>query len=491
MALTPRMDPYARLLFRLYEALVLLSILRPVNGSHLVTQLSNYTIQDARRRFLRNLCFLCDYRKGGCSTTSMAVEECQDCYVFWVSSNEGPSDEVTRHLGDVLAHVQRFSSGIEDRATSEEALMSMCTAFASSRIKHLNRILRNAAMKCRISLEGDQEVQNHGVMNWLRRFENLDFSELSICRVAYGVRNDEELRQIEQLGQESEDDAGVTQTALAFRAVKHMIGRLAAYVRAVSQILDDGSRLRRLLMDNRVVCSVHRPASAAVPETDAHTTLSGVLKRLLPDRDRRYEPYLSILTNLDSQVHISSSLHKKFESGTIKPIVHAEVQLLHHFYSAGRRYAAKDRYIACSKPACICCELYFRHHPGRVSLLDSHRKAYLNWGVLSLVGGAQNPKWSDHRKILNDVVGDLKSMVIDQISGLQILSHDHQDTLTQITASQGGVDSGSDSEADTFANIGEAELPDNYNTIDLQNLSLGVVAGSGGENEAGNGGALL
>ncbi|KAK2005680.1 hypothetical protein LZ32DRAFT_671651 [Colletotrichum eremochloae] len=461
MALTPRMDPYVRLLFRLYEALVLLSILRPVNGSHLVTQLSNYTIQDARRRFLRNLCFLCDYRKGGCSTTAIAVEERQDRYVFWVSSNEGPSHRVTRHLGDVLAHVQRFTSHIEDRATSEEALMAMCTAFASLRIKHLNRILRNAATKCRVSLEGAQEGHYHGVMNWLRRFEDLDLSVLSICRVAYDARNDEELRQIEQLGQESEDDAGVTQTALAFRTVKHMIGRLAAYVRSVSQILDDGNRLQRLLTNHRIVCSVQCPASAAVPEADAHTTLGGILKRLLPDRDSRYGPYLRILTNLDSQVHISSSLHEEFESGTIEPRVHAEVQLLHHFHSAGRRYAAKDRYIACSKPACICCELYFRHHPARVSLLDSHRKAYLNWGVLSLVGGAQNPKWFDHRKILNDVVGDLKSIVIDQISELRVLSHDHQDTLTQITASQGGVDGDSDSEADTFANIGEAELPDN------------------------------
>ncbi|GKT52472.1 uncharacterized protein ColSpa_12653 [Colletotrichum spaethianum] len=339
--------------------------------------------------------------------------------------------------------------------------MTICTAFASSRIKNINRILRNAAIKCRVSLEGAQEGQNHGVMNWLRRFEDLDFSELFICRVAYDARNDEELRQIEQLGQESENGASVTQTTLGFRAVKHMIGRLAAYVRAVSQILDDGSRLRRLLTDHRIVCSVQRPASAAIPEADAHTTLGGVLKRLLPDRDSRYEPYLRILTNLDSQVHISSSLHEEFEPGTIEPSVHAEVQLLHHFYSAGRRYAAKDRYITCSKPAFICCELYFRHHPARVSLLDSHRKAYLNWGVLSLVGGAQNPKWFDHRKILNDVVGDLKSMVIDQILELRILSHDHQDTLTQITASQGGVDSGSDSEADKFANIGEAELPDN------------------------------
>ncbi|KAK1574183.1 uncharacterized protein LY79DRAFT_524315 [Colletotrichum navitas] len=497
MALTPRMDPYARLLFRLYEALVLLSILRPVNGSHLITQLSSYTIQDARRRFLKNLCFLCDYKKGGDSTTAIAVEEREDCYVFWVSSNEGPGESVTRHLSDVLDHVQRFASHSEDRVTSEEALLVMCTAFASLRIRQLIRILRNAARRCRVSLEGAQNEHNDGVKNWLRSFEDQNSSELSMCRAAYRARNDEELRQIEQLGQESEDTPGVMQTAPAFRAVKHMIGRLAAYIRAVSQLLDDGSRLRKLLMDYRIVYSVQCPASAAVPEADPHTTLSGVLKRLLPNQDDRYPLYLRFLTHLDKQVHIESRLHKEFKSGKLEPGVHAEVQLLHHFYSERRQFAAKDRYIACSKPACICCELYFRHHPAKVCLLDSHRRAYPNWGILSLAGGADNPQWLEYRKTINDVVGDLKFMFLDQISELRILSCERQDTLTQITTSQGSVDGDSDSEMDTFANSNNVESTTLYpdvnlnNTAGLQSLSLDVQVSSDDEVEIGSGATLL
>ncbi|EFQ34197.1 uncharacterized protein GLRG_09341 [Colletotrichum graminicola M1.001] len=461
MALTPRMDPYARLLFRLYEALVLLSILRPVNGSHLITQLSSYTIQDARRRFLKNLCFLCDYKKGGGSTTAIAVEEREDCHVFWVSSNEGPGGGITRHISDVLDHVQRFASHSEDRVTSEEALLVMCTAFASLRIRQLIRILRNAARKCRVSLEGAQKEHNDGIMNWLRSFEDNNSSELSMCRAAYCARNDEELRQIEQFGQESEETPDVMQTLPAFRAVKHMIGRLAAYIRAVSQLLDDGSRLRKLLMDYRIVYSVQCPASAAVPEADPHTTLSGVLKRLLPNQDIRYPQYLRFLADLDKQVHLESRLHREFEPGKLEPGVHAEVQLLHHFYSEKRQFAAKDRYIACSKPACICCELYFRHHPAKVCLLDSHRKVYPNWGILSLEGGAENPHWLEYRRTINGVVGDLKFMVLDQISELQILSCERQDTLTQITTSQGSVDGDSDSEMDTFGNFGKIETPVN------------------------------
>ncbi|KAK1998018.1 hypothetical protein LX36DRAFT_749342 [Colletotrichum falcatum] len=489
MALTPRLDPYARLLFRLYEVLVLLSILRPVSGSHLVTRLGNYTLQDARRRFLRNLCFLCDYQKGGDSTTAMAVEEREDCYVFWVSSNEGPGEEVTRHLGDVLCHVQRFVNRSEDRAASEGALMAICTTFASPRITQLTRILRNASIKCRVCLEGAQEEHNEDVVNWLRRFEGQNQSELSVCRAAYRVRNDEELRQVEQRGQESEDSPDVMRTASAFRTVKHVIGRLAAYPRAVSQLLDDGSRLRKLLMDHRIVRSVPRPASAAVPAADPHTTLGGVLKRLLPDRDIRYEPYLGYLAHMDSQVDIESALRTEFGSRR-EPGVHAEVQLLHHFYDGRRRYAAKDRYVACSKPACVCCELYFRHHPARVCLLDSHRKAYLNWGVLSLAGGVNDAEWVEWRRILNDVVGDLKGIVLDQISELQVSRLERRDTLTQITASQNGVVGDSDSEMEAFGNAGEVQVAEHHPSIGLGNHLLDEEVGSESGVGVENGAAL-
>ncbi|KAK1948659.1 hypothetical protein LY78DRAFT_595389, partial [Colletotrichum sublineola] len=119
--------------------------------------------------------------------------------------------------------------------------------------------------------------------NWLQSVEEQNSSELSICWAAYCARNNEELRQIKQLGQESKDTADVMQAAPAFRAVQHMIGRLAAYVCAVSQLLDGRSCLRKLLIDRCIVYSTKRPVSTVVPRADSYTTLSGVLRCLLPD----------------------------------------------------------------------------------------------------------------------------------------------------------------------------------------------------------------
>lgn len=161
MALKPRMEPYTRLLFRLYEALSLLFIIRPIGGPHVVSQLGNYTTQDVRRRFLKNLAFLCDYKKGGSTATAIAVENCYDCYVFWVASNEGAGDKVVDFLKDVLNSLRMFCEPINelDRATAEEVLLVRCTAFASDRLRQEARILRNSARKCRLSLgNGDEEI---------------------------------------------------------------------------------------------------------------------------------------------------------------------------------------------------------------------------------------------------------------------------------------------------------------------------------------------
>ncbi|KAK1673150.1 hypothetical protein BDP55DRAFT_556971 [Colletotrichum godetiae] len=435
MALTPRMEPYARLLFRLYEALVLLSIIRPIGGAHVVSRLGNYTTQDVRRRFLKNLAFLCDYRKGGSTAAAIAVEDRSDCYVFWVALNEGAGDKVMDFLKDVLKRLRVFCERFDDRVTAEEALVARCTVFGATRLRQESRILRSSANKCRISLESSVEEADAKLIKWLRRFED-NTPDAILCRTAYRSRKDHEMRRIEQLGhcQDSEDFAHPDDITKAFRAVRHMIGRLAARIRSVNQLLDDSKRMENLLKTYQVA-AVRRPISASVPEADAHTTLPRILNRILPETDSRYNSYLGFLQRMNPQVDIEARLHNKFEVGGLLTCIHAEVQMLHHFFESGRRYVSADRYIACSKPACVGCESYTRHHPARVTLLDAHKKVYPNWGIVSLVGGKQNPGWINQRKIINDVIGDLKPMVIDHLGELHAATLRRPDSLTEITAS--------------------------------------------------------
>lgn len=277
---------------------------------------------------------------------------------------------------------------------------------------------------------------------------------LAICQTAYDSRNDEEMRIIERLGQEHQDANTPSPTALAppFHTVRHFIGRLAARVRTVRQVFEDGSRLSALLQSYRVA-AVPKPASATVSEADNLTTLDGVLRRLLPARDDRYEDYLQYLTAMDQQVGLESRLRAKFEPGALKSCVHAEVQMLHHFYDGGLRFADRDRFVACSKLACVCCDLYFSNHPARVALLGSHQKAYSNWGIMMLPDGAKSPKWIDQRKVLSDVVVELKSAVVDQIEERQQSSLNHPDSISQITPSLVDGDDYSGSGTDPFGDV--------------------------------------
>ncbi|OHF02101.1 hypothetical protein CORC01_02680 [Colletotrichum orchidophilum] len=467
MALTPRMNPYLRLLFRLYEALVLLSIIRPVGGPHVVSQLGNYTLQDIRRRFFKNLAFLCDYKKGGSSTTAIGVEDSIDCYIFWVASNEGAGDRVVHFLKETLEKLQKFVERVDDRAAAEDGLVAWCTAFASERIKQEARILRNSATKCQNSPKGSDEEAG------------------ALCRAAYRSRNDDEMRRIEQLGQESEDVLHPAPVTAAYRAVRHMVGRLAARIRSVNQLLDDASRMETFL-ETYQVRAVERPISAEVPAADAHTTLPRILNRIIPDTDAQYESHLGFLQRVDSQVQIESKLQAKFQVGGLQTCVHAEIQMLHHFWDSGCRYVSNDRYIACSKPACIGCESYVRHHPARATLLDNHQNVYANWGVVSLLGGTGNDGWKNQRKIINNVIGDLKAMVVEQLEELQTTTIKHPDSLTGITASL--VDIGDDSGSDTEEADGSQAGPSSEvfgldSAIGLLNLQHDTIGGHPQESE--------
>lgn len=146
----PRFDPYFRIICRLYEALYLLHILGGIRGPHLLPILDFSTILATRRRFLRNLAFLCDYKKGGPSTTSIAVEDRHDCNLFWVASNEEPPGSVLEFLKSVIDAVRGFPSLPEERQTEvEQDLEVRSVIFAAKRIKNHAQSLVSSARTCR------------------------------------------------------------------------------------------------------------------------------------------------------------------------------------------------------------------------------------------------------------------------------------------------------------------------------------------------------
>jgi hypothetical protein len=144
----PRLDKYQRLINRFYEPLVLLAVLGPTRGRH--TPVRQATPEQViRRRFLRNLAFICDCEKGGPTTTAIAVQERPDQFVFWFATNNaGLSEKVFKILDSTLEGLKRIALvPTEDVSAKAVELARMCTEFARKRVKDEGDLLREHAQK--------------------------------------------------------------------------------------------------------------------------------------------------------------------------------------------------------------------------------------------------------------------------------------------------------------------------------------------------------
>ncbi|KAJ5168684.1 uncharacterized protein N7482_004278 [Penicillium canariense] len=138
------------------------------------------------------------------------------------------------------------------------------------------------------------------------------------------------------------------------------------------------------------------------------------------------------LWKLNSIKNIFASFTTKY--ARIKPRIHAEVQVLEYFYNNQMAFAGNDRYIACSKPACLCCELYFKYHPARMVVPESHRNIWTNWGLPAVENFSKAiPAGRQQLDILNKIIHELREMVIKQALGHSPAGNWHPDSRTGIT----------------------------------------------------------
>lgn len=220
----------------------------------------------------------------------------------------------------------------------------------------------------------------------------------------------------------------------AFGLVRHYIGRLGHHFRAANVLLSCASRLSDLLYDFEVR-SITTPPKSELPPADGMTRLESIVIRMLPNKSPHLDRYQSALTEMDSKYQLSHRFLENYTDHNLKPRVHAEIQILERFFSSKMSFAGHDPFIACSKPACFCCLLYFRYHPGHFVEPMSHRKVYLNWRPPDLDIEDDTASQNRQRDILNLMTHDIRKEALQQIDG-KIAPHPwHPDSLTGITES--------------------------------------------------------
>lgn len=145
--LRPRLNPYDRLLARFYEPLFLLKALGQTRGEHTSEPPSRDKAQAHRRRFLSNLCYICDFKKGGDTCTAIALEDSPTCYRFWIASNK-ESERIVAFVEKVLS-ILRDTDALPSSslAGAKSQFVLYCADFAGHRIKHEAKCLRREAQR--------------------------------------------------------------------------------------------------------------------------------------------------------------------------------------------------------------------------------------------------------------------------------------------------------------------------------------------------------
>ncbi|KAH7010667.1 uncharacterized protein B0I36DRAFT_210257, partial [Microdochium trichocladiopsis] len=413
----PRSHRYRRLLKRLYEASFLLQRLGPPARPHTIIHHDPLNGLATQQRFLKTLAFMIDFKKGGDTTAAIAVEETVQDLNFVVAVNDQSQKETARMvLENYLDQlVKIFALPPEQyHEHGDTILLRRVAPFSKIRLKKELKLLQSTADKCINSLHDSQS--SSGLINFLRLLgadtaKNLVLS----CQRVYSAERDPVLNEARHFGRDPEDGSNPPAGVVTFKKLVHYVHRVAAHLRSVKRLIDDEARLKPLLERYRVTAVGSRTPSPR-PEVDSLITIDGVLRRILPANDPRHEAMATQLELIDEQTGLEAWIQDRFAPEEAdKGSIHCEVQLLEHFYQNKLRFVRDDPYVACSKPSCVCCELYLRHHPFQCAQLDTHGRVYPNWAPPLLAEGINDAAWPEQRHVLGEIAHAPGNLVISRL----------------------------------------------------------------------------
>jgi hypothetical protein len=231
-----------------------------------------------------------------------------------------------------------------------------------------------------------------------------------------------------------------------FAKVRHFIGRLASHVKTVQTLVSAAHRLPMLFVDPEIEVIHYEQILILPPDLRNKTTLAEIANRMIGNDETLLKEIQTRLEELNQALDIERIVRLEYAKKNFKPRVHAELKLLEYFYRNrdGLDFVRNDPYIGCSKPACYCCSLYIRSHPGQFVEPATHQKIYLNWMPPTSNWDVRDlgSEFANHeRDMLQKMVESIRLRTIDQIKTQTGRRRKHFDSVT----------------GDTFSAIGRLE----------------------------------
>lgn len=445
----PTRSKEPKIMRRFYEPLCMLRALGQTRGAHTRQLPSSDAIIETRRRFLENLCYICDFTKGGETCTAIGLEERPDKYQFWVSSND-QIPKIVEFLEEALKFLYRISDSAEVELATVNHFIQFCADVAKSRIEAEQKLIQAQARECILKIQNrmtEADGSSDIIVDNMSEIRRIDSSNLilvlqdlinqkypvRLCEFAHENRHSTWMTDLKALAFEDERELSPEDKRSPFFLARHYIGRLSHHIKAPRQLVEDSFHMQHVLQTHTIM-TVAPLAAIQPPLSGGHSDLRGIMNRMFHEHDVEKENveagllYLHKITGLFDKF---LTFYKRSDS-----CVHAEIKVLEHFYWSQLVFAGNDRFIACSKPACLCCELYFKHHPARIMTPSSHRKVWTNWSpprVQDLT--ANKDMFILQRRVMSKITHDVREQVINQVLQRTSQSPWHPDSRTGITES--------------------------------------------------------
>ncbi|KAF7899778.1 hypothetical protein EAF00_004114 [Botryotinia globosa] len=475
----PSLIPVApKLLKRFYEALILLTVFGSNRGSRILEEESptdtfddeildvdvNLSALDVnkkhemdemsrtklRRSFTRYLAYLCDYEKGGDSTTAIALQQMNTggivYHVAWnrCSRPERGVEFLKKVLGllgcagyDGIQDFEKKREEIEDRIfeLSVKHAEKRISSYASFWARDIKFVL--GEWKIIREDKQDKESSTH-LHTWLQGLLSLTEYPSQLCRFCHKTcttvsQEFTHLQLLIKLG---------SPFATRFTQIRHTIGRLNHTPKAI-QILLSTRNLLPHLFTQLTISQLPSSSSFPPPLQARNPTLSALIGRTMSD-PLAITSYRAALAEMDHKYQLSTHLSSHCTNPNWRPKIHAELLLLQHFRSRNLHFVDNDRYIACSKPACYCCYHYIRVHPGKFVVPGSHCNHYLNWRAPDVEEGDEREE-KIREGVLIEMSRVFRGEVLMQIKEMRGPGGWKPDSLTEISEvrGRGGVGGGS------------------------------------------------
>ncbi|KAI9649395.1 hypothetical protein NHQ30_001971 [Ciborinia camelliae] len=451
-----------KLLKRFYEVLVLLTVFGKNRGDHtseedfpsdpahddepsdlqldfISSPVSQGYIHNMklRRSFARHLAYLCDYEKGGDSTTAIALQQLDTgeivYHVAWnKDSKSSRSVEFLEGVLGLLGSMGNMATEGEKEDTRERIFElsikhtdKRILFYASSLAKDTDFVLR------KWNIQDDQDEDSSSNLEiWLRQLLDLTKSPFQLCRFCHEICTaaPEEFAYLQHLMKSA------VQLATRFKQIHHTIGRLNHTIKAIKVLISTSTTLPQLF--RTITISLTNSSTRFPPPlVERNPTLFEIIGRTMCDI-ATIDSYREALAEMDHKYQLSRNLSSHCLDNNWRPKVHAELLLLQTFHTRNLKFVDNDKYIACSKPACYCCYHYIKAHPGKFVVPGSHHNNYLNWRAPDVEVGDDKGE-SIRMHILIEMSKIFRGEVLHQIWEMRGPRKWKPDSMTEISSARG------------------------------------------------------